>query len=313
MIKTKDDYISVERNKHKLFFKSWIPENKENYKKTVVFIVHGMAEHITRYDDFARYLSERGYVICGTDLRGHGKSVANEDELGYLCDNGGFDKISEDIHDVILLLQREFPGHNIIILGHSMGSFISRRYIQLYPNDVNGLILSGTASGKGLIGKIGILIANLIIAFKGRKYVSMMLDKMSFGNFNRKIQNPKTKFDWLSNDENIVEEYINDPKCGFVFKAGAFLDLFRGIDTIHKRKNMAKIRNDLPMLLISGTEDPVGNYGKGPAIVHKRYSENGNSNITLKLFEGYRHEILNEINRENVYKSILEWLYDTNS
>lgn len=312
MINPIDDFIHIDAENHKikLFLRKWVPEHNENYKNVVLFIVHGMAEHIARYGDYAQYMAQKGYVVWGIDLRGHGNSGENGNELGYLCDQGGFDTLSEDIHHITNKIQEEYCNHKIIVLAHSMGSLIIRRYIQIYPGEVEALILSGTTSGKGFIGKIGIIIAKLIILFKGRKYESSFLDKMTFYGYNRRILKPKSKFDWLTKDEATVEKYVNDPKCGFIFKTGAFLDLFEGIDRIHRKSIVNKQKQDYEMsiLLIAGTEDPVGNYGKGPKTVYDLYKNLGHKSIELKLFEGDRHEVLNETNKTEVYEYILNWI-----
>lgn len=274
----------------------------------VIQIAHGMAEHILRYEIFAQYLVERGYVVYGHDHRGHGRTALSREDIGYFADNNGFEKVVYDVKLLTDFIKHEQPGLPLILFGHSMGSFISRRYVQLFGDDINGAIFSGTGGDPGLLGKFGKVIAQRECRKKGRKTPSPLLDKLSFGNFNKQFQPNRTKFDWLSRDDKQVDLYVDDPLCGNVFTIGFFSDLFDGMEIIHQKKEIERIPKSLPLLLISGDMDPVGNNGKAVRKVFAQYKHAGFENVTLKLYGGARHEILNEVNREEVFADIFAWV-----
>jgi len=212
----------------------------------------------------------------------------------------------EDLYGINQLIQHDFPYVPIYLMGHSMGSFLVRRYIQKYSSSVQGVILSGTAGSPGVAGKLGKLIAKWEGRVKGPKAPSPLLDRLSFGSFNKGIQNPKTTFDWLSRDSSEVEKYINDPHCGFVCSSGFFYDLFDGLEKIHDPKLNQSIPKDLPMLFFSGDKDPVG--GTKVLQVIQHYKDIGLLNIDSTFFKDGRHEMLNEINKHDVYQLVLNWI-----
>lgn len=275
-------------------------------KKGIVLICHGMAEHIGRYDDFANFLSQNGYLVYGYDQRGHGMSLSSMDDMGYMSDIDNFKILVSDVSEIVNFLSEKHPDLPIYLFGHSMGSFVSQRYIELFGSTIDGCILSGSTLNKGFLINTGHFLAKMIVKFKGRRYRSQLLHKLSFGAYNKAFKPTRTDYDWLSRDEKIVDSYNQDEYCGQVFTASFFQDLLQGFKDIYR--NIEIIPNDLPILIFSGAKDPVGNAGKN---VHKLYDklvQTGIKDIQFKLYPEGRHEMLNEINREEVYQDVLNWL-----
>jgi alpha-beta hydrolase superfamily lysophospholipase len=286
---------------------TWQAE-KVHHVKAVVLLAHGMAEHILRYEEVAHFLVAEGFIVYGHDHRGHGASVMAPDDLGFFADENGFEKVVEDMHAVTSLVKEQHPGLPIFLLGHSMGSFIVRRYIQLYGEQVAGAILSGTGGNPGLMGKAGLALAKWEMQRKGRRTPSPLMDKMIFGKFNASFAPARTAFDFLSRDVQMIDRYIADSRCGFICSSGFYADLIGGTLLIARSEEIAKIPRDLPVYLIAGDQDPVGNHGKGVAEVFRSFKARGMTDVQLTLYEGARHEVLNEINRLEVYEDILRWL-----
>ncbi len=293
-------------DKTKLFVYKWLPENVA--VKGVVQIAHGMAEHAERYTKFAEFLTSQGFAVYANDHRGHGKNIANDSDMGFFASQNGWFKVVDDMHRLTQIISADFPGHPLFILGHSMGSLLTRTYICKYSMDIKGVILSGTAGSPGLVGPLALLIVFICRILKGMHGRVRLLDNMSFGSFNNKIKNPRTRFDWLSTDTNVVDKYIADPLCGGLFTVQFFSDLLTGLGFIFKNNNLKKIRPDLPVFLISGSQDPVGDFGKGVNQTFKKFKKNGIRNVQMKFYNGFRHEILNEVNKEWVYSDIAGWI-----
>jgi alpha-beta hydrolase superfamily lysophospholipase len=274
----------------------------------IIQIAHGMAEHIERYDQFARKLVEKGYYVFGNDHRGHGKTGQASQLMGYFSEENGFSKVVDDLFALTNVIKEKYTDIPIILFGHSMGSFLMRRYVQLYGNEVDGLILSGTGGDPGILGKIGKWIAQREIKKHGQKFPSMKMNTLIFGSYNKKFKPARTKFDWLSRDDAEVDKYIQDPLCGFLCTAGFFYDLLDGLIQIHALENIRNTPSELPILLVSGDMDPVGKYGKDIPKVFHLYQRAGVKDISIKLYPNARHELLNEINREEVMDDIIHWL-----
>jgi len=302
----KSEIKLITRNGNSIFVHCWEPIKIPN-NPVIVQIVHGMAEHGGRYDEFARFLVDKGFIVYANDHRGHGQSVG-DGVLGYFADTDGWNLVLDDLYIVNNYIQSKYPKGRTVLLGHSMGSFLARRFTQCYSVELSGLILSGTGWDNGILGAIGIGIAKLQMWQKGDKYPSTLLNRLSFGDFNKAFKPTKTAFDWLSRDNKKVEEYIEDPYCGFVFTARGFYDLLRGIKELHKEEELKKTPIDLPICIFSGALDPVSKDGEGVKKVYDSYLSLGCRNITLKLYDEGRHEMLNEINRYEVYKDILNWI-----
>lgn len=272
--------------------------------KAIVQISHGMAENILRYDDFARSLVEDGFTVYGHDHRGHGETAASLDELGYMDDKDNFHAMVYDLKEVNDLIKRENQGIPIILFGHSMGSFLSQRYIELYGDSIDGLILSGSNGKQKAINNLGIPISYLEMKIFGRKKRSKLMDKLSFGSFNNSFKPVRTNCDWLTRDENEVDKYLNNKYCGSIFTASYFYDLLKGLREIHKEDNLKGIPTSLDIYLLAGSKDPVGENGKGIVNLYNLYKRLGVKNVSYKLYEGARHEILNETNKDEVIKDI---------
>jgi len=285
-----------------VYVKKWF--KTEVKPKAIVQLSHGMIEHIQRYHDFSTFLLENDIFVYGNDHRGHGKTGGQQGQLGYFSDRNGFTNVMEDIHEITKIIKSEYPKTPLILFGHSMGSFLARHYIQFYSNDIDGLILSGTGFFPTITNISGRALASILPA----KKKSSLMNTLAFGTYNKKIVNKKTNFDWLTRDEEAVTKYIDDPQTGYIPTARFFYDLMDGLDKIHKKNLNKNIRKDLPILLISGEADPVGNYSKGVWKVAKIYNQIGLDNVKTVLFEGARHELLHEINKEEVYSTIYNWV-----
>ncbi|WP_010283624.1 alpha/beta hydrolase [Bacillus timonensis] len=290
-----------------IFSKKWAKEGQEK-TKGIIQIAHGMAEHIERYDLFAKALIDAGYIVYGNDHRGHGKTGVNANLIGFFADENGFDRVVEDMIQLTNLIKKNHPGVPIFLFGHSMGSFLARRYIQTHGDQLAGVILSGTGGDPGLIGKIGIGIAKLESTRKGKKSPSPLMNKLTFGSYNKDFRPSRTEFDWLSRDNKEVDKYIEDPLCGGVFTAGFFYDLVSGVAKVNNHNANKTIPIELPMYFIAGDKDPVGHFSKGVIKAAKMYKQVGMKDVTIQLYENSRHEILNELNKEEVFKDVINWV-----
>lgn len=275
--------------------------------KAVLQISHGMCEYISRYTEFAEYMAAQGYVVCGNDHIGHGKTSDSEQGVdGYFASQDGWQCVLHDLHRMNSLATSNFPGLPVILLGHSMGSFFARLYAVTYPETINALILSGTG-GPNPLGNIGIQLTKIISKLKGDQYRSRLVHNMAFGNYLKKIDKPRTQYDWISRDEEMVNIYRQDKKCTFMFTVSAFGDLMRVLNAVNTAMWAQKLDIDMPIFIFSGDMDPVGDYSKGVIKVNQLIKDAGVKDVTLKLYEGGRHEMLNETNRQEVYKDVLEW------
>lgn len=290
-----------------VFARCWYPSDEK--PKAVVQIAHGMAEHGERYEDFAAFLCSKGIAVLVDDHVGHGKSVKSDDDLGYFGENFGWDAFVEDERAYTELIAAEFPETPLIFFGHSMGSFIAREYICRYGTDerLKAAVICGT-SGKNPASGIAIPLAGTIAKVKGSRHKSTFIDKVAFGTYNGKIENPETSFDWLSTDKSEVEKYVADKYCGFLFTAAGYKDLFTILHSVSGKDWYKAVTNDLPLLIISGEDDPVGAYGKGVKQVYNDLKDAGKKDVTIKLYKGMRHEILNEVDRKVVYEDVAAWI-----
>lgn len=291
-------------NETKVCATRWIPEGKI---EGIIQIVHGMAEHIDRYDDFARYMAERGYVVSGEDHLGHGKTAAFG-RKGFFCKQDPATVVVRDVHRLKKLNQEAYPGVPVMILGHSMGSFITRNYLFKYGTGIQGAILSGTGSQPGALIKVSLFLTGIQSLILGQEHPGHFLNHLAFGGYQKKIKNPRSEFDWLSRKNEIVDQYLMDENCGFLFTVNGFKTLFTLIDRLNRKKNLMQMPKDLPVLFLAGKEDPVGNYGKGVEKAYGQFLDLGMKQVGMKLYPGMRHEILNEIGNEEVYADILEFV-----
>lgn len=288
-------------------FYHWAPADK-NRVKGVVQIAHGMAEHAQRYDRFASFLVDNGFAVYANDHRGHGKTAGLQEAIGYIEEGSFWLKAVSDMRSLHELAKKDFGNKPYFFFGHSMGSFLIRDYISKYGNELKGAIISATGGDPGLLGKIGVMIAKIESFFKGRKKQSPMLDTMSFGKFNAAFKPNRTGHDWLSKDEKEVDKYVDDPTCGTIFTTGFFIDLLYGVNLVNSKSVFANTPKELPIYLFAGAMDPVGDNGKGVTEVYEKFKDAGIKNVQIKLYKNGRHEMLNELNRDEVYSDILNWL-----
>lgn len=274
----------------------------EGEVRAVVIIHHGMAEHINRYADYVKHLTDMGYAVFMHDMANHGKSNQKTELLGYFGENDGYKNLVKDLKTVYDIAKKEFPDKKIIMFGHSMGSFIVRCFDCAYPGASDASVYMGTGGSNPAAG-MGKAISNLIASIKGSTYKSKMLDKITFGSFNKKTDK-KTSFDWLTRDSAIVQKYIDDDYCGFLFTVKGMNDLVNLNVWANSAECYNTVKKDLPILLVAGADDPVGAYSKGINEVADKMKASGHTNVTVKLFPGCRHEVLNETNRQEVYEGI---------
>lgn len=273
----------------------------------VLQIVHGMAEYIDRYDNFAKYMTEHGFNVIGHDHLGHGYSVSDERDYGFFAEENGDKIIIEDMHSVTQYAKEKWEELPNFILGHSMGSFCLRQYLTKYSNDVFGAIIMGTGwipSAAALLGKT---IATNTCKSKGSHTINPLLIKLTLEPYNKPFAPARTNCDWLSRDEKQVDLYVNDKLCGFDFTAGAYKDFFTVLEKIAKNRQLIGMRKSLPILITSGSVDPVGGK-KACEKLNAQYKRCGIDDVTLKLWENDRHEILNELDKSDVYNYICTWL-----
>ena len=294
----------------KLHAVRYTPDNDEDIR-CVVQIVHGMAEYIERYEEFAAYLTSKGIVVTGEDHMGHGKSVGKEGKFGYFCEQDPATVLVRDVHRLKKATQTLYPNVPYIIMGHSMGSFIARNYMFRYGTGIAGAIIMGTGMPDKKLMVMSKTVASIQKALFGSRHVSEMINKLAFGKYNAEIQNSRTQFDWLSRDDARVDQYIADPLCGFTFTVNGFSTLFELILRLHSEDNMQRIPKHLPVLLVSGTADPVGDYGKGVQRTYDLLNASGLDNLQMKLYDEGRHELLNETNRSDVAQDIYYWIEKT--
>lgn len=288
-------------------------EDEEVTTRGVVQIAHGMSETAVRYQYFAEKLTKDGYIVYINDHRGHGKTAETVDKVGYLADKEGFTCLVKDMNTLTNLIKKENEGLPLYLFGHSMGSFASQRYIMEYGQNLDGLILSGSNGKHGLILNIAEKLIRHEIKKNGRWHRSKRLDSLIFGGNNSGFKPARTEFDWLSRDEKEVDKYIEDPFCGVLFTCGFFHDFVKGLQEIESHENLKKVPLDLPIHILSGDKDPVGKNGKGVLRLRDRYINLGVKDVSCKLYEGGRHEMLNETNKDEVIENILTWLNEKNT
>ena len=282
----------------------YVPEGKII---AVLQIAHGMVEFIDRYENFAAFLASKGILVVGNDHIGHGGSVKSEEDWGYFGENGNR-ILLDDMHELTRLTKEKYPNLPYFLLGHSMGSFYARQYIAEFGDELDGAIIMGTGLEPLFVVKGGMFLCKLIALFKGWRYRSNFVNQVAFGSYGKKFEPLRTRADWLSKDEALVDWYINEPRCSFLFTLNAYYSMFEGIARLHDKKLLEKVPKDLPIFFVSGEDDPVGSFGKEVVYSVETLKEVGVKNIDLKLYPNDRHEILNETDKETVYADLYEWL-----
>ncbi|MCK4257385.1 MAG: lysophospholipase [Halanaerobiales bacterium] len=302
-LKTKEEFSIKGSDGMNVFVHCW---NKVAEPRAVVQIFHGMAEHAARYERFAKYLNSEGFIVYANDHRGHGRTAGSVEELGYIGQDG-FNMIVEDEYIITELIQEKHQGLPIIVFGHSFGSFIAQEYIINYGKEIVGVVLCGSAAKLGIEVHAGKMIAGLEKIIFGERKKSKLLDFLSFGSYNKRIKNNTCRFDWLSTDVDEVKKYEEDPYSGTLFTVGFFYYFLQGLSKLYKKDRLAKIPKDLPIFIIAGDQDPVGNYGRLVKKLYSIYQETGIHDVKMRLYPGGRHELLNEVNRDEVALHLLTW------
>ena len=275
----------------------------------VVQLVHGMAEHISRYDDFARFLASQGFLVGGHDHIGHGSTAPDAAGRGVVDADTGAQAMIEDVQQMRLMLtQQVVPGTPYFLFGHSMGSLVVRSYLPQYGEGLTGAVICGTANEPTLVSAAGNQLARLIARVRGNDYKSELLHSLADGAYSRAIKDARTPFDWLSRDPKVADEFMADETTGFMFGAGAYATLTELAYRAASPKTLAATPHALPLLYIAGEADPVGKCGKGVAKAAEAMEQAGAEDVTLKLYPDMRHEILNEYGKEDVYRYILDWI-----
>ena len=318
----------------------WMPPAGQPVR-AIVQITHGMSEHIERYDHFARFLAAHGFAVCGQDNIGHGKSVASPDDWGHIPARGGKKALIENVHVLRGIMEKLVTEEGVaaaggsaralapdaaasadtaapaapdtaplpyFMFGHSMGSFILRDYLAHYGAGLAGAVICGTGHQSAAVATAGLAAAKAVARAKGERHISDMLFNLADGAYGKAIKGARTELDWLSTNPMVVDAYLADPACGFRFSAGAYIALTGLLVDLSKKSNINRIPKELPLYLIAGSEDPVGNRGRGVTRVLKEYKEAGIKDVDMRLYLGARHEILNEVDKEKVYADVLKWL-----
>lgn len=305
MVKKEEFYYDSSDKTTKIHGVKWIPDGEV---KGILQISHGMLEHMDRYNEFAVYLASNVILVAGNDHLGHGYSLTNEENRGYFCQDNGNKTVIEDMHKLRKIIETEFKHKPYFFLGHSMGSFLLRQYITIYNEGLHGAIIMGTGNQPYALLKSGIIITRLIALFKGWRYRSSFVNKLAIGNNNKKFEPARTSVDWLSKDEKRVDDYIRDKRIDFVFTLNAFYNMFKGMESLYNKNNLHNMNKELPVIFLSGAKDPVGNFGKDVKKVYDDFKEMGMKNLDIKIYEDDRHEILNETDRDIVYRDIEKWI-----
>jgi len=298
-----ETFLSTD-GKSNIHVKTWLVENP----KAILQITHGMSEYIERYDAFAKFLNSNGIAVVGHDHIGHGQS-ANPKDYGYFGEKDGWLCFAADVEKMFEITKAEYPNTPYFLMGHSMGSFVARAWFSKHCKDIDGIIFMGTAGSNPALG-LGKALVSTIRAFKGSRHHSRTVTAVAFGTYNDHIPNYKTYNDWLTRDQAVVDEYVKDPSCGFVFTLAGYADLFNLLSYINSNQWYKDIPKDIPILLIAGDDDPVGSYGKGPTEVAAKLEEAGCEDVSLLLYEGMRHEILNEFGKEAVMEDLKRFILD---
>ncbi len=291
-----------------IHYYAWIPRAETD---AVVMIIHGMAEHGGRYDKFAKFLNGRGFSVYAPDLRGHGETIAEPSEQGFFAEENGWFRVVADLEEFVDVIREREGDKPIVVLGHSMGSLMARSLLILHPDLFHAAVLLGTAASPGLLGKAGRVLARIAVRKNGPRFPNKRLDQMSFGAYAKPFEPARTKFDWITRDPDEVDSYIDDPLCGFVMTSKFYIDLLDGLDFIHNRRKLLGMKMDLPVLILSGSRDPVGDMGKGVRKVAQMLKEAGMKRLDVELYEGARHNLVHETNHREVEEHIEAWIRGT--
>ncbi len=303
-----DSFFLSSSTNQRFYVQSILPE--KNKTKGIVVIIPGMAEHAGRYRDFACFLTKNGFGVYACDHPGQGQTAGSPDRTGFIEGHRGWQIMLENVRALYTFIRKNRPEIPVFVFGHSMGSILARHFTALYPVYIQGLVLSGSFMMGALPLTLALTLIRLKILFEGSKKKSRCFNKLFYWNFNRHFKARPTLFEWISSSRKEVDQYVSDPFCGFEYSNGFYRHLLKGIAATKRAEHLLTYRKSLPVLIMSGKEDPVGRFGKDAVKLHKKYFDQNFQNLSLKIFSG-RHELLHEQNKEAVYDYLLEWFEDS--
>ena len=286
----------------------WIPDSGEI--RAVIQISHGMIEYIERYTAFAEFLTSNGFIVYGHDHLGHGHSVKTKKDYGYFCEDKPSDVLVNDMHHLRCIAQQENPDMPYFMLAHSMGSYLLRKYITKYAKGLSGVILFGTGYVPAVTTRNGLRLARVVARIRGSHYSNIHITKLTYGKSYKKFDmtgKDPTK-NWTTRDVEMAKKNNSDPMCAFLFSMNGYIGLMETVAYVCRQENVKKVPSELPIFFISGDDDPVGDLGEGVRRVYDMFRRSGKKDLSFKLYEGMRHEVLNEIGKEEVYEDVLKWL-----
>ncbi len=314
------DYTTTSRNGYTpIHVKVWKPNGDPT---GVIQIAHGMSEYIERYDRFARYMASKGFLVVGNDMMGNGQSVESEDDLGYFSIpikglKGAMKNattssayVVRDLHYITKVVKKHYPGIPYVLYGHSMGSFMARRYLMEFGKELDGLILTG--SGRIPYNRAMAIygMVHSLIKTRGDRHIPVGIGKVMYKSFNRGIKNPSSPNSWISSMEDRVKEYDEDPKCGFPYTLNGYEALAETLVFIEDKNNLERMPKDAKIYIMNGSEDPLGNFGEGVKELLEEFQSYGIDNCSMVLYEGCRHEIINDTCEEKVYQDMHDWIIE---
>lgn len=286
--------------------KLWMPQGQP---RGIVQLVHGMCEHIERYDEFARFLAEKGFAVCGHNHIGHGGSCPDQALYGHMPVDGGYNALVEDVHSMRQLAAQQLgSGLPYFIVAHSMGSFVTRCYLASHGEGLSGVVLCGTGNLPVALSKTGIAVCRLLAKLCGETFRSTFVDSMAAGGYGKKIEGATSPLDWIACNPEAIASYKADPECGFMFTVGGYTALMSATAFCATRECVNAYPKDLPLLFVAGSGDPVGEFGKGVRAAAQLAESAGVRNVTTIIYEGMRHEILNEVERAQPMGDIATWI-----
>ena len=304
-MKKHEFYYDSADQKTKIHAIEWIPEGEI---KGIVHAVHGVTEHAGRYEALAKYLTEKGFVVVGIDLIGHGKSIAEGAKPMYFGPEGSWIWLEKDLDICRAQMKEKYPNLPYCMIGSSLGSFLIRTYIINYPNAIDMAILVGTGQQPSVAISLGKYVAKSEAKKYGEDATTKKISELTFGTYNKKFAPNRTRYDWLAKSEKSVDEYINDPLRGGDMSSGVFREMLNGMKYCGDINNVKKMNKEMAILFLSGSDDPVGEFSKGVKKACNLYKKAGLTDIDLKIYDGLRHDILHEENSEEIFKDLYEWL-----
>lgn len=309
MIKNEFYYPSADR-KNQIHAVEWKPESEA---KGVIQIAHGVTEYILRYEDFANFFTQKGFVVVGNDLLGHGKSVGKDGKKMYFGPKGSWNYVVKDIDKCKQITKEKYPNVPYIMLGFSLGSFLLRTYLIDYPNEkIDGAIIMGTGYMSSLVASIAKMMANKEAKKAGEENITPTIKKLTFETYNNLFKPNRTEFDWLCSNEEELDKYINDKNRGDGYSSGLFREMLTGMQYTSNLKNIKKMNKKLPIFLLSGDKDPVGDFSKGVIKTYNTYKKAGIEKVDIKSYQNLRHDILHEKIKDKIYDDIYNWCIKLN-